>query len=163
MRYSINHKDIFYFNNEKFKTKNYEVKKDKIFNHRMSLHVQVFTNSGGHEKEIFVKTKHPLNTSFSMNILKLLLFYSLPVSPSFSRFIWTSINEIAHLGFYSFPLLSFCHVANWRQFFLKTDKYPHYQFDLKFAINRKDISWTISHSFGDFNAKNTPSKYLINS
>ena len=53
----------------------------------MSLHAQVFTNGGGHEKEIFVETKHPLNTSFSMNILILLLDYSLPVSPSFSRFI----------------------------------------------------------------------------
>ena len=63
-----------------------KLNRDKIFNQRMSRHVQVFNNGGGHEKEIFVESKHP-HILFSMNIVILFLFYSLPVSPSFSRFI----------------------------------------------------------------------------
>ena len=61
----------------------------------MSLHVQVFTNGGGHEKEIFVETKHPLNTSFSMNyditlFLSVHHFLALFENPLIKSHLWAS-------------------------------------------------------------------------
>ena len=54
------------------------------------MSLQVFTNRGAHQN---VKTPTEYLTLFEYSIIIIIISsYSLPVSPSFSRFIWKSIN-----------------------------------------------------------------------